>query len=235
MVLALAPAAQAAPVALTSANVTYTGVNDQDIVSIDGLNFDPVSPSDLVFAWSRSWQIDTKVGGVLQNNHTTAAAMNADTTGKGYLTDDSINTTLSFNNQKTFSTMDIELTTPLIANNTPDLNAVAMIMFEAGGNDDVTFQAFGGTTALGSAITISTGLSPDGDWGDTGVTSYGRSASGDTSAAVGLSLGDLGASVGDQVTKIVMTYPTSLDVTQVYVNGNLEPSTGIPSTLIYGR
>ena len=80
------------------------------------------------------------------------------------------------------------------------------------------------TTPLGTAFAITGGISPTGDWGDTGATTYGRSASGDTSAAVGLSLSDLGVTIGQTVTKFVFTAVKNWDITEIMVDGDLDPS-----------
>jgi len=92
-----------------------------------------------------------------------------------------------------------------------DLGDVAIILFEQGGNDEPTVQAFDGLTGLGSAYTVQ-----DDDWGDTGK-SPANYLSGQNAHAVGITFNDLGLSAGDQITSFQMTTMDGFDPTEIVV------------------
>jgi hypothetical protein len=216
LVFALAPAAQAAPVALTSANVTYSG---QTITSIDGLNFNIEAPSSFVVTtYNKPLTMkDTGVNGTIYSSGTPTIAH------QDYIRDLDIDTAWSFGNDTTEpynGAFEANLTTSMTASIASELNEVALIMFESGGNDAPTIQAYNGTTAIGTALTLTAGISPTGDWGNTGATSYAFSA-GQDSVAVGLSLADLGVTTGQTVTKFVFTATRNWDPTEIMVDSNL--------------
>ena len=223
LVLALAPATQAAPIALTGANVTY---NNSDagpgIVSIDGLNFNIEAPSSFVIT-NYNKDLTINVAGA---NEQTYSSGNPTVAQQGYISNSTVNECWSFGNDTSppyNGAFEANLTTSITASIASELNEVALIMFEATGNDYPTIQAHDGTSLIGTALTLSSG-----DWGDTGATTYGRSASGDTSAAVGLSLSDLGLTTGQTVTKFVFTGVRNWDITEIMVDSNLavpEPAT----------
>ncbi len=212
LVLALAPAAQAAPIALTGANVSYTG---QTIDSIDLLNFNIEAPSSFVVT-TYNKPLTIKVAGVDEQVYSSGTPTVAQ---QGYISNSTVNECWSFGNDTTEpynGTFEANLATSITASIASELNEVVLIMFEATGNDYPIIQAYNGTTAIGTALTLSIG-----DWGDTGATTYGRSASGDISAAVGLSLSDLGVTTGQTVTKFEFTAVRNWDITEIMVDSNL--------------
>ena len=224
LVLALAPTAQAAAVALTGANVTYDNADvGPGIVSIDGLNFNIEAPSSLsVTIYNKNLTI--KVTGVNEAIYgveagATHGSGNPTEAQQDYISNSTVNECWSFGNDTSEpynGTFEATLTTSMTATDAGELNDVALILFEASGNDYPTIQAHNGTSLIGTPLTLTVG-----DWGDTGATTYGRSASGDTSAAVGLSLSDLGVTIGQTVTKFVFTAVNNWDITEIMVNGNL--------------
>jgi hypothetical protein len=233
LVLALAPTAQAAAVALTGANVTYDNADvGPGIVSIDGLNFNIEAPASLsVTTWNKNLTI--KVAGVneaIYGNEAGQDSGNGNPTEaqQDYISNSTVNECWSFGNDTSppyNGTFEATLTTSMTAADAGELNEVALIMFEAGGNDYPIIQAHNGTSLIGTPLTLLVG-----DWGDTGATTYGRSASGDTSAAVGLSLSDLGVTIGQTVTKFVFTAVKNWDITEIMVDSNLEVSGGTTTT-----
>jgi hypothetical protein len=234
LVFALAPAAQAEPVALASDNVTYSG---QTITSIDGMNFNIEAPASFVVTtWDGITYIkDTGVNLATYrptDNHTLTSAEQT------LLTDLDIDTGWGFNDSSESLIFESNITTSITASIASQLNEVVLILFDSGGNDGPTVQAFNDTTALGSAITIVDDLHsaiPAGGWGDTGGTSYSiNNAAGHTSVAVGLSLADLGVPVGQPVTKFVFTTVGGWDATQIVVDSNLIPEPATMSVLAIG-
>ena len=227
---ALAPTAAVAVTTLTAANVTYdnSGVGP-GIDSIDGLNFNITALSGIVVT-NYNKDLTIKVVGVTEQVYSSG---NPTVAQQGYISNSTVNEVWSFGTDSTEpydGTFEANLTSSMTASIASELNQVALILFEAGGNDTPTIQAYNGTTALGNVLAIS-----EGDWGDTGATTYGRSATGDTSAAVGISLSDLGVTTGQTVTKFVFGAVENWDVTEIMVDSNLAiPEPGAMSLLALG-
>ena len=226
-VLALAPVAQAVT-ALAPANVTYdnSGVGP-GIVSIDGLNFNIIHPASFVVT-TYNKPLTIKVVGVTEQVYSSGQPTEAQ---QDYISNSTVNECWSFGQDETTpynGTFEANLTSSMTATDAGELNEVALIMFEAAGNDYPIIQAHDGASLIGTALTLSSG-----DWGDTGATTYGRSASGDTSAAVGLSLSDLGVTTGETVTKFVFTAVRNWDITEIMVDSDL--SSGTPGTVFIFR
>ena len=202
---------------LGPSNVTYTG---QDIVSIDGLNFNIEAPSSLVVT---TWD------GQLYTMDTGSTPIDALTSGtltaarQAYVTDLDISTGWSFNNSSESLIFDANLTTSITANTARELDEVVLILFESGSGDHPTVQAFGSGGALGNPTTPTAA-----DWGDTGTTSFQRGGSGQNSVAVGLSLADLGVTVGQTVTKFVITTVNGWDPTEIMVDSDLKTNDNAP-------
>ena len=214
MILALAPAADAVT-PLTSANVTYSDSDSgQTIVSIDGLNFNiEALDSFAVTTYNKPLTMkDTGVDGTVYSSGTPTIAH------QDYIRDLDIDTAWSFGNDTTEpynGAFEANLTTSMTASIASELNEVALILFESGSGDAPIVQAYNGATALGTALEV-TGS----NWGDTGATSFAFSA-GQDSVAVGLSLSDLGVTVGQEVTGFTFTATRNWDVTEIMVDSNL--------------
>ena len=219
LVLALAPAALAAPIPLTSSNVTYSG---QDIVSIDGLNFNIEAPSSFVVT-TYNKPLTIKDTGVNGNEYTSGAILVAD---QDHIRDLDIDTGWGFGKDETDpdGVFHLNLATSMTATDGDELIQVALILFESGNGDSPTVQAYNGTTALGTALQI-TGT----HWGDTGATSFAiNNTVGQASVAAGISLSDLGVTTGQTVTRFEFFAPQNWDPTEIMVDSNLaipEPAT----------
>jgi hypothetical protein len=224
LVLALAPAAQAAPIPLTSANVTYSGTGTtKTIDSIDGLNFNIEAPSSLVITTWDGGQLATRKdlaedGTILVNNQPSTGQ-------QAYVTDLALNTGWSFDSVS--EVFEANLTNNIAPTLTIELDQVVLILFESKGNDSPTVQAYNGTTALGTALTIASG-----DWGDTGALS--GTFSNQAAAAVGISLSDLGVEVDDTVTRFVFSTTNGWDPIEIMVDSNLVPEPATMSVLAIG-
>jgi hypothetical protein len=218
LVFALAPAAQAAVVSLTSANVNYSGTGTtKTIEAIDLLNFNIEAPSSLVITtWdggSLAIRKDLAEDGTISVNNQPSTGQQA------YVTDLALNTGWSFDSVS--EVFEANLTNNIAPTLTIELDQVVLILFESKGNDSPTVQAYNGTTALGTALTIASG-----DWGDTGALS--GTFSNQAAAAVGISLSDLGVEVDDTVTRFVFSTTNGWDPIEIMVDSNLaipEPAT----------
>ena len=204
-------------------NVSYSG---QNILSIDGLNFQIATPDSFTLVGNGTTVRDISNGSTIGPTYIGPPLQNP-----GFLTDLDVSTGVSFNDAGT-PTLDANLASgnELVAT-AGNLTTTALILFESGGNDTPTVQAFDSTGLIGTPFTVTA-------WGDTGVSSTAVTTNGQTSAAVGLSLADLGVLSGQQVTGFHLSTLQSLDATEVLVNANLRvqpeveaPAVPEPATL----